>query len=496
MFGFFGKEDSRSYIAIRPLCGILHILSNTRSNIQGANDNSDNTSSFEHLFLKEENLALSRHYQAFYTIVRLGISKYDVSSHDDRYARYSSQHDKSREWDASGIKGQHGSNPGVDPSEQLEDAWLWVVMPVRSDEMVDVLDLAKKLATRDNLDKCARALGKMQSARRDNWVEANTSSQVPVYIEFSLATFKLLQHQKIPSTPLNYIASARLACFRGDQEEAFTFKEHPPFVLSLKIQRNKQLEPPILYATICLQRPWSVKEELRKTPSGSPHIKNGYFVVEKDRARLHINPEPVATTDESEADQGLTGSQPQSHGEGSASVATTVYTSSPSRPLPQFQGFWHQQGYGDPEPDSNYAAGEQGVPGTSIASSSGQHYDGIGAVSSMTSRLDQTNLQDDDATATESDGTACGAETDTGAFFTFPSEPESVANDDDDAWMPHGYPLPGGRHLDLIPQDADDPFTRHHSPSTWPAARSWHLTRSQRARSGIGERAYVGDREP
>lgn len=88
--------------------------------------------------------------QTFYQVVRLGISKYDVSSHDDRYAHLSTQHHKSHEWDASGganamgaatlsggmgrktakssgkkkeathkstgrIKGQHGGNPGVDP---------------------------------------------------------------------------------------------------------------------------------------------------------------------------------------------------------------------------------------------------------------------------------------------------------------------------------------------------------------------------------------------
>lgn len=40
--------------------------------------------------------------QTFYQVVRLGISKYDVSSHDDRYAHLSTQHDKSHEWDASG----------------------------------------------------------------------------------------------------------------------------------------------------------------------------------------------------------------------------------------------------------------------------------------------------------------------------------------------------------------------------------------------------------
>lgn len=87
--------------------------------------------------------------QTFYQVVRLGISKYDVSSHDDRYAHLSTQH-KSHEWDVSGganamgaatlsggmgrktakssgkkkeathkstgrIKGQHGGNPGVVP---------------------------------------------------------------------------------------------------------------------------------------------------------------------------------------------------------------------------------------------------------------------------------------------------------------------------------------------------------------------------------------------
>lgn len=87
--------------------------------------------------------------QTFYQVVRLGISKYDVSEHDDRYAHFSTQHDKSHEWDASAgldatvasasagvsrktakssgkkkeethksagrIKGQHGGTPGVDP---------------------------------------------------------------------------------------------------------------------------------------------------------------------------------------------------------------------------------------------------------------------------------------------------------------------------------------------------------------------------------------------
>lgn len=85
----------------------------------------------------------------FYQVARLGISKYDVSSHDDRYANFSTQHDKSHEWGASAgldatvasasagvgqktakssgkkkeathksagrIKGQHGGNPGADP---------------------------------------------------------------------------------------------------------------------------------------------------------------------------------------------------------------------------------------------------------------------------------------------------------------------------------------------------------------------------------------------
>jgi len=91
-----------------------------------------------------------------------------------------------------------------------------------------------------------------------------------------------------------------------------------------------------------------LSSELRKTSSGSPYEKSGWFVVEKDRARLYVNPEPVAPTEESEADQGPTGLQPQNHGEGFASFTTTVYTFSPSRPLPQFQGFWHQQGYDEP----------------------------------------------------------------------------------------------------------------------------------------------------
>jgi len=51
----------------------------------------------------------------------------------------------------------------------------------------------------------------------------------------------------------------------------------------------------------------------------------------------------------------------------------------------------------------------------------------------MTNRFDQTNLQDDDAAAKWFDGTAYDAETDPGAFFTCPSEPEPVANGDDDA---------------------------------------------------------------
>lgn len=95
--------------------------------------------------------------------------------------------------------------------------------------MVDVLDLATSITTRDKLEKCRIALEKMQSARRDNWVAANKSSQVPVYVEFSVrynhnllvttgsweATFKMLQQGKIPSTPMDYIASVRLACYRG-----------------------------------------------------------------------------------------------------------------------------------------------------------------------------------------------------------------------------------------------------------------------------------------
>lgn len=342
--------------------------------------------------------------------------------------------------------------------------------------MVDVLDLATKLAIRDKLDKCVRALEKMQSARRDNWVAANKSSQVPVYVEFSVrynrklvktgsweATFKMLQQGKIPSAPMDYIASVRLACFRGDDEETFAIKEYPPFVLAMTIPRDKKLEAPILYATICLQTRWSVKEvrqdtslawsidddhstkvtfhswELGKTDSGDTHMMNGYFVVEKDRAWLYIPPPPVGPTDDSEVDQEPMALQSRSYGEGRTSGETALYTSPSTQPLPHFQGVWQQQGYGDPTPDGSYT---QGVPGPSIISDAGQHYCGDAAVSSITSHLDQTNLQDDDAGHPEYGGMA--NETDPGAFFTCPSEPEPLANDDDDVWMPRGYP--GGRH--------------------------------------------------
>lgn len=342
--------------------------------------------------------------------------------------------------------------------------------------MVDVLNLATSIATRDKLGKCRIALEKMQSARYDNWVAANKSSQVPVYVQFNVrynrklvktgsweATFKMLQQGKIPSTPMDYIAWVRLACFRGDDEETFIIKEHPPFVLSMPIPRDKKLEDPILYATICLQTRWSVKEvrqdtslaygigdeaptkvtfqswQLSKTGSGETKLMNGYFVVEKDRAQLYIPPPPVGPTDESEVDQ-----EP-SYVEGptcGTSGETAVYTSLSNQPLPHFQGFWQQQGYGDPTPDGNY---EQGVPGPSTS----QHYYGNAAVSSITNRLDQANLQDEDAAAAEYGGMATDTETDTGAFFTCPSEPEPEANDDDDdgdVWMPGRYPLPGGRH--------------------------------------------------
>lgn len=346
--------------------------------------------------------------------------------------------------------------------------------------MVDVLDLAMKLAIRDKLDKCARALEKMQSARRDNWVAANKSSQVPVNVEFSVrynrklvktgsweATFKMLQQGKIPSAPMDYIASVRFACFRGDDEETFAIKEHPPFVLAMTIPRDKKLEAPILYATICLQTRWSVKEvrqdtslawsidddhstkvtfhswELGKTDSGDTHMMNGYFVVEKDQAQLYIPPPPVGPTDESEVDQELMVVQSRSYGEGPTSGETAVYTSPSTQPPPHFQAFWQQQGYDAPTPDGSSA---QGVPGPSITSDAGQHYHGDAGVSSITNRLDRANLQDDDAAPTEYGGMADDAETDPGAFYTCPSDPEHVANDDDDVWMPRGYPLPGGRH--------------------------------------------------
>lgn len=344
--------------------------------------------------------------------------------------------------------------------------------------MVDVLDLATSIATRDKLEKCRTALEKMKSARYDNWVAANKSSQVPIYVEFSVrynrklvktgsweATFKMLQQGKIPSTPMGYIAWVRLSCFRGDDEETFVIKKSPPFVLTMTIPRDKKLEDPILYATICLQTRWSVKEvrqdtslaygigdeapakvtfqswQLSKTDSGDTKMGNGYFVVEKDRAQLNIPPPPAGPTDESEVDQ-----EP-SYVEGptcGTSGETTVYTSPSSQPLPHFQGFWQQQGYDDPTPDGSYA---QGVSGPST----GQHYYGDAAVSSITNGLDQANLEDDDAAAAEYGGVANDAETDPGAFYTCPSEPDPEANDDDDVWMPRGGPLPGGRHPGFPP---------------------------------------------
>lgn len=342
--------------------------------------------------------------------------------------------------------------------------------------MVDVLDLATNIATRDKLEKCRIALEKMQSARYDNWVAANKSSQVPVYVEFSVrynrklvktgsweATFKMLQQGKIPSTPMDYIASVRLACFRGDEQVTFAIKEHPPFVLTMTIPRDKKLEAPTLYATISLQTRWSVKEvrqdtslawsmdddhssmvsfhswQLGRTDSGDTKMMNGYFVVEKDRAQLYIPPPPVGPTDESEVGQEPSYVKGPTCG---TSGETAVYTSLSNQPLPHFQGFWQQQGYSDPTSDGNY---EQGVPGPSTS----QHYYGDAAVSSVTNRLDQANLQDEDAAAAEHGGMATNTETDTGAFFTCPSEPEPEANDDnddDDVWMPGRYPLPGGRH--------------------------------------------------
>lgn len=315
--------------------------------------------------------------------------------------------------------------------------------------MVDVLDLATNIATRDKLEKCRIALEKMQSARYDNWVAANKSSQVPVYVEFSVrynrklvktgsweATFKMLQQGKIPSTPMDYIASVRLACFRGDEQVTFAIKENPPFVLTMTIPRDKKHEAPTLYATISLQTRWSVKEvrqdtslawsmdddhssmvsfhswQLGRTDSGDTKVMNGYFVVEKDRAQLYIPPPPVGPTDESEVDQEPMTVQSPSYVEGptcGTSGETAVYTSPSNQPLPHLQGFWQQQGYEDPAPDGSY---EQGVPGPSITSDAGQHYYGDAAVSSITNRLDQASLQDDD----------------------------------DDVWMPYGYPLPGGRH--------------------------------------------------
>lgn len=244
--------------------------------------------------------------------------------------------------------------------------------------MVDVLDLATNIATRDKLEQCRIALEKMQSARCDNWVAANKSSQVPVYVEFSVrynrklvktgsweATFKMLQQGKIPSTPMDYIASVRLACFRGDEQVTFAIKEHPPFVLTMTIPRDKKLEAPILYATISLQTRWSVKEvrqdtslawsmdddhssmvsfhswQLGRTDPGDTKMMNGYFVVEKGRAQLYIPPPPVGPTDESEVDQEPSYVKGPTCG---TSGETAVYTSLSNQPLPHFQGFWQQQG--------------------------------------------------------------------------------------------------------------------------------------------------------
>lgn len=232
--------------------------------------------------------------------------------------------------------------------------------------MVDVLDLAMKLATRDKLDKCELALQKMKKARHDNLVAANKASQVLVHVEFSVrynpkvvgtgcweATFKMPQQAKIPSTPVPYIAWVQLSCYRGDNEETYMIKEDPPFVFSMKIQRDKKLEDPVLYATICLPTPWSVKEvrqdsslvqgkvgdeastmvifqSWQLSKKDSTKTMNGYFVVEKDRAQLYIPPPPVGPTDESEVDQEPMMVQSPSYVEGptcGTSGETTVYTS-------------------------------------------------------------------------------------------------------------------------------------------------------------------------